>query len=76
MTGPLLTVAQAAERLGISPSQVYELIYAGSATAVRLPSPRGRSPRNRGALRIEQSEISRLRDLTTAPSSTTEGAST
>lgn len=51
----MLTVAQAAERLGFDdPRQVYHYIAAGLLTAVRYPTRDGRPG---GPLRIEESAV-------------------
>ena len=50
---PLLSVVQAAEAIGIARRYMYELIYAGEITTIRLPSRNG----NTGEHRIERSEL-------------------
>lgn len=50
---PPLTVAQAAERLGVSDRQVYHWIKAGTLSHVRYPTRTG-SP---GELRVEEDAI-------------------
>ena len=50
----MLTVAQAAERLGVDPRQVYHYIAAGLLAAVRYPTRHGRPG---GPLRIEETAV-------------------
>ena len=50
----MLTVAQAADRLGVDPRQVYHYAAAGLLTAVRYPTRNGQ--RN-GPLRIEEAAV-------------------
>jgi excisionase family DNA binding protein len=51
--GPrLLSVAQAAEQLGMSPPKLYDLVYKGEIASVQIPSSSRRNTR-----RIEQAAI-------------------
>ena len=52
MDGKLLPVGEAAERLHISPSLIYELCAAGELTHVRIGKPG-----KRGAIRIEAGDL-------------------
>lgn len=54
--GPL-TVAQAAERLGLRRNQTYDLIYAGKLAHLRYPS-RGSGE---GPIRVEPAEVDRFK---------------
>ncbi len=47
----LLTVAEVAERLGLSPMSVYRRVWAGEIPALKLGSTR------RAALRIQEDEL-------------------
>ena len=52
--GPrLLTVAQAAEQLAMSPPKVYELVYKGELPSVEIPS----GSASRSTRRVEQSAV-------------------
>ena len=52
--GPrLLTVAQAAEQLAMSPPKVYELVYKGELPSVEIPSDSG----SRSTRRVEQAAV-------------------
>jgi excisionase family DNA binding protein len=52
--GPrLLSVAQAAEQLGMSPSKLYEFVYKGEIASVEIPSGTGQ----RSTRKIEQAAV-------------------
>jgi predicted DNA-binding transcriptional regulator AlpA len=60
----LITVAQAAEQLGIGKTRLYELIHAGEIATIELPSPSGAPGRQyvgetgaKASRRIEQAEV-------------------
>jgi excisionase family DNA binding protein len=52
----LLTIAQAAEQLGLNARTVYDLVYKGDIASVQIP-PRAASKGEKLARRIEQAEI-------------------
>jgi excisionase family DNA binding protein len=51
---PLLSIAQAAEVLGVTRRYMYDLVYAGEVATVRLPSSKSGKD---GAHRIERAEL-------------------
>ena len=54
---PPLTVAEAAVRLGVNRSHVYEWIHSGLIASIRYPSRTGAPG---GPLRIEEAEVDRF----------------
>ena len=65
----LVTVAQAAEQLGMSATKVYELLYQGLLASVEIPSENGR----RSTRRIEQAAIDAFIDRHRVTSGSTPG---
>lgn len=54
MSTQLLTIPQAAERLGISPNTVYKMIACGDLRAVDMAVPGAKAPKTR--IRLEDLE--------------------